>query len=298
MNTDPNAFGRRYNRFLSILLLLKRVTPHAIFPWFRIPARWFNPYNQHRSLLTTGANSVVPTLTAGRFWNAWLDNHFRFILSFLNYRHFDEPWLSKTVTVENPSELELLKASGGLLLTFHNHHQNTLCCALGIAGCTVSAVAADPADSPLFPFIGKWANLVNRESSIHFRSGEYIFTGKKRKLLKGIHEAFRLKHTLICLIDFNDTTSSVATHHFMGKLIRPPTGIVEQAIRNKIPIFTGSLSPSDNKFTLKLKNLNRENGVEAVVEEYLNFVAEEVQRAPHTWQGWDWFSDLPPTPRS
>lgn len=290
MTVDLVAFGKRYRTYLRLLESLNRFLPKAIVRCLRVPFRWINPYNLSKPLYLEGLRSAHTDVPLVKCWNFWLDNHFRFVNNFLNYRQLDELWLSETVQIENNANLSRLRSSGGLVLTFHNHHQNTLCCALGLSGCVVSAVAARPQDSPLFPLIGKWATRVNTDSSRLFRGGSYVFTGNKRELLKGIKQSFESNQALVCLIDFNDHSNNSTSYPFIGKSIRPPTGVIEHAIRYKIPIFFASLTPTGDRFLLSIKSIEANGGIEGVVQQYLSMLTLEVTEHPATWQGWDWFS--------
>lgn len=293
MTDSLHKFGRRYRRFLRCFDYFVAASPKCLYPLARKSfGRWLNPFNGQADKICGAMHSVFPAIDVKAFWRAWRDSHAAFMLDFMSYPRLDQAWLERCVRIESPELLASLKASGGLLLTYHTHHQNTLCCALGLSGCPVSAVAAAPEDSPLFSLIGPWARRVNASSARHFMGGAYFFTNDLRQLARNVRAALSAKQALVCLVDVDSPRGSEAGLPLMGRMIHPPTGVIELALRRHAPVYAAIFAPSDGKLTLKLRLLDPTLGIQALLADYLGFLEAAVQLNPALWQGWEWFGNL------
>lgn len=290
---DVIAFAKRYRLFLQLMSWGAWVLPKPLYPLLRRTiGRWANPYLLRSGEIMKGLYAHFSPDMARRAWLGWLDSHARFTLDFLGYDKLDASWLRRCVKVEDAGLLEALRQSGGLLLTYHSHHQNTMCCALGWSGCTVSAIAAAPEDSPLFSFIGRWAQRVNAGSEKHFRGGRYLFTNDKRQLARSIRQWLEEKKVLVSLCDFHQPATHSPQGHILGRVLSPPTGAIEVALKQGAPIYAAMFAPQHGQLRLQLTRLDSEGGLPAIISGYLAFLESCVLDNPCCWQGWDWFQEL------
>ena len=295
MLPDLIRFAERYRRLLRFLRLWVARAPMRWRPGFIFAlGRYMNPFQLHRDKLRRSIGLVVPAVLVDQTWRDWLNSHVRFVLDFLNYAALDRDWFKSSVMVAEPDLLATLRDSGGLLLTYHTHHQNTLCCALGIEGVRVSAIAASPEDSPMFPTIGYWANRVNADSARHFNGGAYIFTNNLRKLLQTTRRLLGNREVVVCLCDFHQPRPGVNTSaRLFDRSISPPTGAIDIAIKHGGPLFAAMFAPKSGKLTLELTRLDASGGVASVIAGYFSFLESSIRSNPACWRGWEWFDDLP-----
>lgn len=293
MSQDLLIFARRYRFYLRLMAFLLPVLPISWRPLLiRTLGRWVNPFQLHAVNINQALMAVLPPELAKSTWIKWLDSHSLFTVNFLCYDQLDQNWLKFNVDIENPALLEALRTSGGLVLTYHTHHQNTLCCALGLAGCEVSALAAAPEDSPLFPYIGAWAQRVNSSSAQHFRGGRYLFINDKRALARSMRQCLIDKKVLVSLCDFHQPALSSIEGRILGRMICPPVGAIEMALRLGTPIYVAMFAPWEGRLRLQIRQLNSAEGVSAIVQGYLDFLQTSILMNPCCWQGWDWLNDL------
>jgi len=295
MSPELIFFAKRYRRFLRVFSLWMACTPIQWRPAFIFAfGRWLNPFQLHGQKICRAIRLALPENQVEQTWRLWLDSHVRFTLDFLAYKSLDASWLRQSVLVVDPAQVEALRHSGGLLLTYHTHHQNTLCCALGLEGIKVSAVATSPEDSPAFPYIGHWARRVNVDSARHFRGGSYIFTDNLRMLLRTIRQMFADRELVVCLCDFHQPKPGVnSSARLFDRLISPPTGAIGVAIKHDAPIFAAMFAPQNGKLVLKLIRLDESGGVDGIVAGYFSFLESNIRVNPACWQGWEWYEDLP-----
>lgn len=300
MNTELISFAKRYRRLLNVFSGLVMVMPKVLRPAFIFTlGRWMSPFEIYADKILSAINLALPNQDAKQIWNKWRDSHGRFVLDFLTYRKFDTTWLQSEVCCSDEPALEALQQSGGLLLTYHTHHQNTLCCAFGLKGIKVSAVATAPDDSPLFPYIGAWATQVNVDSAMHFNGGTYIFTSNLRTLLSTTQKLLERGEVVVSLCDFHQPKAeSAACGRLFDRSISPPTGVIEIALRHQVPIFLALFAPVQEKLHLEIKRLTKSDDVDAVVDQYFSFLESNIRTNPACWQGWEWFEDLPKTIQS
>ncbi len=297
MSAELIRFAKRYNCLLHVFNYFVAVAPAYFRPGFIYAlGRWLSPFKTYAKKITSTIRSVLPGYDTGAVWRRWLDSHMTFVLDFLTYKEFDTVWLKTTFVCANQPALDALRQSGGLLLTYHTHHQNTLCCALGLQGMRVSAVAASPLDSPLFDYIGRWSTRVNVDSARHFNGVDYIFTSNLRSLLTAIQKCFATGEVVVSLCDFHQPkTDCVASTAFFNRCVAPPTGVIEMALKHRVPIFLALLAPTDHKLCLQMTQLPESVDLKAVVDQYFYFLESNIRANPSCWQGWEWFADLPKT---
>jgi lauroyl/myristoyl acyltransferase len=289
------TFARRYLFFLQFLRFWNSFAPLRWRPYvLLLAARWLSPFRPRSASIRRAMKLAIPAIDDLHIWHEWLDSHLKFVLHFFQYSAVDTSWLSSEVRVMNPDVVTELRNSGGLVLTFHTHHQNTLCCFLGNAGIKVSAIAAPPEGSPLFPYMGYWMKRVNADSERHFLAGTYIFTSHLRKLLRSTQKLLVAREAVVCLCDFhqageNDQPSAC----FFDRRVTPPTGVIKIALENSAPVFVAMLAPYKNLLCLQLQRLDGSHGLQHVIQEYFSFLEINIRKNPACWEGWDWFENFP-----
>ena len=293
MSPEQIAFARRYDLFMRMMSVLVRIRP----PWLyaalaRTLARWLNPYALRRVHMQRAMSGLLSTQEIAPVWTQWLDSHIRFVFDFLHYGDLDVRWLLDQVVVRDTDVVEALRATGGLLLTYHTHHQNTLCCALGLLGCEVSAIAAAPEESPMFPYIGRWALRVNADSQRHFNGGSYIFLSDLRSLSRSVRTLMAKKSVLVSLCDFHQPGPDVFGGQLLGRAISPPTGMIDLALKQGVPIFAAMFAPIGDRLELRMVRIGEAVDADLVVKRYLAFLDICVRDNACCWQGWEWLQDL------
>ncbi len=288
-------FGQRYRRYMLTFGPLARHCPAPFWPALQSTlGRWLNPHYARKARICRALSTVTDNITPA--WNAWLDSHSRFVYDLLRYASMTPRWVSDNVHIAEPERFAELCAQGGLLLTYHTHHQNTIGCVFGLSGCKSSTLAAAPENSPLFPLIGRWAQQLNRESAQHFGGGDYLFINHLRQLSAACKQAFAERALIVCMADFNQAAPDALTLPLFNRLITPPTGAIKLALRHKAPIHTAIFAPEGRKFVLHLHPLDSRGGLEGVLRGYLRFLEHGCRHNPACWQGWDWFGELPENP--
>ena len=288
-------FAKKYLQLLRVLNVWVTLIPWDWRPSLVFVAgRFFSPFAIYKDRVCHSLGLALPQHEAERIWRSWLNSHMQFVLDFLNYKRLDAAWLRRRVVVANPDELAALAESGGLLLTYHTYHQNTLCCALGLGGIKVSAIAAMPEESALFPYIGKWAQRVNADSALHFLGGGYVFTNNLRTLLKTTRKLLGDKEVVVCLCDFHQPRAGSNIKGLLfNRYISPPIGAIEIALKHGAPIYASMFSPQGKALSLQLTQLDVSGGADTVVSGYFSFLEASIRTNPACWQGWEWFEDLP-----
>jgi len=289
------VFARRYLQLLGLLRAWRTVTPPGFRPdGIYTLARHLNPYRTFAQTIATTLSGAFPERPAQTLWNDWLDNHTRFVMDFLDYEAITPHWVERNVQIGAPDCVAQIRQSGGLLLTYHTHHQNTLCCILGELGIRISPIGAAPEDSPLFPLIGTWARRVNADSEKHFRGGSYLFTNDLRRLTRQMHTELRDRHVVLSLCDFHQPESaSPQGATLSNRTITPPVGAIQTALKHMAPIYVAYLGKENRTLRLDMARLQADGGIPGVVAQYLQYLEQRIQASPATWQGWEWFGTLP-----
>lgn len=287
-------FGRDYSRFMRLMELISAGLPLSLQgPVSDIVSRYTNPYNPAAVKIATTIREGlgVDRNTGNRVWLDWRKNHTRFALTCFKYSQLDSRWFQDSIKVQDQRLLEKMVQAGGLILTYHTHHQNTFALSLGIAGCKISPIAATATGSPLYAAIGRYIDMINNHSEEHFRGGKYLFTDSLKQMLQESRRVLRQGELLLSLCDFHQPSQDLP-HTFLGRIITPPTGVIRVALQCNVPIYFGMLLPDHTgMFQLMLRKASSQD-LRVVVKEYLDYLAELLEQHPAVWQGWEWYGSL------
>jgi len=272
-------------------------------PQVRLSRRWgrlASPYVADRSLLELSyiqAFGASPDV-AKALTNQWLASHGLFARSIFSYQHMSPEWVKQRVQIDQPEALQSLQAQGGLVLSYHSHHHNTLGIVLGQSGVTTWGVAATEKASPMAPYTGKFMRIINGDSEAKFGGGKYLFTDEPRNLLRGLKHAFASQHAVVSICDNPSPIEDEAPVFFRGKQFHVGAGVVAMALEHQVPITLAILYPTLlGGYELKLMQLKNCTTVSEVLQSYFDFLADIVLQTPWAWQGFHWFSGLPQATR-
>jgi hypothetical protein len=201
---DPKelAFAIASRRFFQGAQLLSRLPGQQV----KLSRRWgrmASPYAADRAQLELsyvqafGANPQV----AKELTDQWLASHGLFATSIFSYKRMNPEWVQQYVKIDKPDVMQSVQAKGGLVLSYHSHHHNTLGIVLGQSGVPTWGVAATEKASPMAPYTGSFMRIINGESEAKFGGGKYLFTDEPRNLLRGLKQAFSNQHAVVSICD-------------------------------------------------------------------------------------------------
>jgi lauroyl/myristoyl acyltransferase len=225
----------------------------------------------------------------------WLASHGLFATSIFSFKRMNPEWVQQNVKIEKPDVMQSLQAKGGLVLSYHSHHHNTLGIVLGQSGVPTWGVAATEKASPMAPYTGRFMRIINGESEAKFGGGKYLFTDEPRNLLRGLKEAFTSKHAVVSICDNPVPQGEDAPIFFRGKQFFVGAGVVQMALAQNVPITLAFLCPDlRGRYELRLQALPNGLSSHQVLQAYFDFLSQCVAQMPWAWQGWHWYSGLSP----
>jgi lauroyl/myristoyl acyltransferase len=296
MDEKQLAFALASRRFFQGAQWIARLPGKPL----RLARRWgrlASPYvadQEQLALAYIQAFGASPQV-AQALTQQWLASHGIFGTSIFSYKHMDALWVQSNVKVHNPVVLKHLQQNGGLVLSYHSHHHNTLGIVLGQSGVPTWGVAATEKASPMAPYTGRFMRIINGDSEAKFGGGKYLFTDEPRNLLRGLKEAFTSKHAVVSICDNPVPQGEDAPIVFRGKQFFVGAGVVEMAIAQNVPITLALLCPDlRGSYELRLQALPSGLSSHQVLQAYFDFLSECVAQIPWAWQGWHWYSGLPP----
>jgi lauroyl/myristoyl acyltransferase len=298
MDAKQLKFALASRRFFQGAQWISRV-PFEQVRLSRRWGRWASPYAADFEQLVqsyTQAFHATPEVAAS-LAQQWLASHGLFGVSIFSYERAGPDWVRERVHVDHPEVLETLRQQGGLVLTYHSHHHNTLGIVLGQSGIPTWGVAATEKASPMAPYTGQYMRIINGQSEAKFGGGRYLFTDEPRQLLRGLREAFASKHAVVSLCDNPMPDGGLPPVQFMGRIFHVGAGVVEQAVAQGASITLALLYPDLlGGYQLRLKPLPPNLSVHGILQIYFDYLAEMVSQAPWAWQGWHWYSGLAQSP--
>ena len=295
---DPKelAFAIASRRFFQGAQWLSRLPGQQV----KLSRRWgrmASPYLVDRAQLELSyvqAFGATP-LVAKELTDQWLASHGLFATSIFSYKRMSPEWVQQYVKIEKPDVMQSLQAKGGLVLSYHSHHHNTLGIVLGQSGVPTWGVAATEKASPMAPYTGRFMRIINGESEAKFGGGKYLFTDEPRNLLRGLKQAFSSQHAVVSICDNPVPQGDDAPLVFRGKQFFVGAGVVDMALSQNVPITLALLCPDlRGSYELRLQALPSGLSSHQVLQAYFDFLSECVAQMPWAWQGWHWYSGLSP----
>ena len=296
---DPKelAFAIASRRFFQGAQWLSRLPGQQV----KLSRRWgrmASPYVADRAQLELSfvqAFGATPQV-AKELTYQWLASHGLFATSIFSYKRMSPEWVQQYVKIEKPDVMKSLQAQGGLVLSYHSHHHNTLGIVLGQSGVPTWGVAATEKASPMAPYTGRFMRIINGESEAKFGGGKYLFTDESRNLLRGLKQAFSSQHAVVSICDNPVPQGDDAPLVFRGKQFFVGAGVVDMALSQNVPITLALLCPDlRGSYELRLQALPSGLSSHQVLQAYFDFLSECVAQMPWAWQGWHWYSGLSPT---
>ena len=295
---DPKelAFAIASRRFFQGAQWLSRLPGQQV----KLSRRWgrmASPYVEDRAQLELSyvqAFGATPQV-AKELTDQWLASHGLFATSIFSYKRMSPEWVQQYVKIEKPDVMKSLQDQGGLVLSYHSHHHNTLGSVLGQSGVPTWGVAATEKASPMAPYTGRFMRIINGESEAKFGGGKYLFTDEPRNLLRGLKQAFSSQHAVVSICDNPVPQGDDAPLVFRGKQFFVGAGVVDMALSQNVPITLALLCPDlRGSYELRLQALPSGLSSHQVLQAYFDFLSECVAQMPWAWQGWHWYSGLSP----
>ena len=295
---DPKelAFALASRRFFQGAQWLSRLPGQQV----KLSRRWgrlASPYLADRAQLELSyvqAFGATPQV-AKELTDQWLASHGLFATSIFSYKRMSPEWVQQYVKIEKPDVMKSLLDQGGLVLSYHSHHHNTLGIVLGQSGVPTWGVAATEKASPMAPYTGRFMRIINGESEAKFGGGKYLFTDEPRNLLRGLKQAFSSQHAVVSICDNPVPQGDDAPLVFRGKQFFVGAGVVDMALSQNVPITLALLCPDlRGSYELRLQALPSGLSSHQVLQAYFDFLSECVAQMPWAWQGWHWYSGLSP----
>ena len=296
---DPKelAFALASRRFFQGAQWLSRLPGQQV----KLSRRWgrlASPYLADRAQLELSyvqAFGATPQV-AKELTYQWLASHGLFATSIFSYKRMSPEWVQQYVKIEKPDVMKSLQAQGGLVLSYHSHHHNTLGIVLGQSGVPTWGVAATEKASPMAPYTGRFMRIINGESEAKFGGGKYLFTDEPRNLLRGLKQAFSSQHAVVSICDNPVPQGDDAPLVFRGKQFFVGAGVVDMALSQNVPITLALVCPDlRGSYELRLQALPSGLSSHQVLQAYFDFLSECVAQMPWAWQGLHWYSGLSPT---
>lgn len=299
MDRETREFVERYRRFMRIAEVLAAHTPGLLQPRLaRALGRHASPYRMRAASMQAAMRAAL-ALEPGAVrlaWEAWLENHGLFAVSVFHYASLAKGWLHDRITVASPALLDELTATGGLVLTYHCHHQNTIAALIGKRCGNMTALAARPDTAPSYPILGPYIDRINHDSERWFGTGHYLFNDNLRAVVREARELLARKKILLALCDTDWPTGPVTS--LFGRVFHPPVGALTIARRLGVPMLAALMVPAASGLVLHLRRLPADADLAGILASYVAFLEFHVKAMPACWQGWEWWNHLPAAPPS
>lgn len=299
MDPETLEFTLRYRRFMRMTEALARLAPGATQPMLaRALGRHASPYRMRAGSMQAAMRTALALEPDAlrRAWRAWLENHGLFAVSVFHYASLAKGWLRERIRVASPELLDELATTGGLVMTYHCHHQNTLAALIGARCGNLTALAARAEIAPSYPILGSHIDRINLDSARWFGTGRYLFNDNLRAVVRESRALLANKKILLALCDTDWPMPASTAIAIFGRWFRPPTGAITIARRLGVPMLAAIMVPDGNRLVLHLHRLPAQDDLAEILAAYVSFLESHARNAPACWQGWEWWGHLPVAP--
>lgn len=216
-----------------------------------------------------------------------------FGLAFLNiffYEKMDKKWIEKNFHYENKALVTEIVQEGGVLITFHTYHHNTLGCFFGILGAKVLGISAAKNPEHDNEKIRKYhIDIMHKKSEQKFGGGRYLFLNNLKDVVRGVNKGLEENSLIIGLSDFPARNKTIKVK-FLEEEIHIQRWLFDIASSKKNNVYFGLLEGRSitEKLNLHLARANPGNA-EELAQQYIDFLASKISENPACWQGWEWF---------
>lgn len=217
-----------------------------------------------------------------------------FGLSYFNiffYETMNNEWLRKNINCKDPLLLKKMVENGGILITFHSYHHNTIGSVLGLYGGEIFGISAAKNPEHDNEIIRKYhINIMHNNSEKNFGGGHYLFLNNLKEAIRGIKRGLKRNSLIIGLADFPAQNKTISAN-FMGKKILIQRWLFDIAASHGKNIYFGILEGRNPRKPLSIKISSANTAfvtAEELVQQYVDFLSENVRENPACWQGWEW----------
>lgn len=240
---------------------------------------------------TLGLDEAAAQLQVER----WAEGHGEFALLAFNYANLGPQWLEQYVTIENPQLFNQLCDSGGIILTYHTYHHNTLFAVMGLLGARVYPVVAPDKNAIDSAYVGRYMQMINQNSAQHFNAGHYLFTDDKEALNQGVAQSLESKACLGVLCDNWTPRTSMEPLKIFDRQIQVGRGVLRMAkSHGPSPVYAAIMHRElAGGYRIAIQALGALEDESVILQRYFNYLEDEIKQRPWLWQGWAWFDPLP-----
>lgn len=257
--------------------------------------RVFSPYRPfHRRLLSAFQSSLsVDSTRAREILRGWEANLGQSTADTFRHLQMDSEWVKTHVEVDDPEVLAEIASTGGLVLTYHTFHPNTLGIILGQSGIRGYGVSASVEEQPYAPYIGRYQYLMLNATQKMLGGGRYLYANDVRSLANGVQSAFMNGDAVVALCDNHFPGSQFPWMRIFGRSIRIRAGILKIARRTRARVYFALLyADLMGGYRLHLKSYGPFDDLQQGAQAYFHFLEDQLKNAPWAWQGWWWYLDL------
>lgn len=232
----------------------------------------------------------LPQRSARQQAGLWFKNFGLAGLTLFFYRKMNVDWIARHVEIDQPDLFQKIIRDGGLLMTYHCHHHNTIGCVFGVSGAKVLGISAAKNPEHDHPRIRKYhIGVMHDESEKKFGGGRYLFLTQPRKVLKEMRQGLSNGNLVVGLADFPSPSGKTIAVDFFGQRIRLQRWLFDVAAAHGGKIYLSTLETQGCQGQMRL-NLTalQAPSAEALAQGYVDFLAERVAANPSLWQGWEW----------
>ncbi|WP_449369651.1 hypothetical protein [Thiomonas sp.] len=271
----------RPGRFRSLDLLSARLIANRLHPERSISPPWLGV------LPNTGARN-----------DAALWRRFLFLDSYamLQYYRLRDFLSSDSIIISDPDgRIDLHKAEGGLLLTYHHHFFNHLGPLFGYLGIPTSVLTLSYSESPLYPLYEEYIRAPTEAAEDLLLGGRWIFvrsdpnthsSGARHEVMTALAQ----RQSIVMAIDFRNpfTWGKTAPMAVAGISMPAPVGLLHRVASAAFPV---SIAYLRYKRRGMLELMVREfrysvDDLESTIGRYAAQLEALVVADPAFWEGW------------
>lgn len=226
-------------------------------------------------------------------WRETLRNVGLNVANFLQYRE-GTARLHALVSRHDPAWHELqAEPNGALVMSVHHEFQHLLFVLIGQAGRKLHVIAAPEESSVFAPWLLPQIHRQHRDCAQHFNGGDYLFLDQSSASSGiAITRILGTGGTVLSLHDIGAGSMRSQIVNLFGQRFAAPSGAIEIAMRQQVPIYFAMLLWSWEDFRYHLRVIRLFPSIHAPLQAYIETVEQVVKEHPASWNGWQWLEEL------
>ncbi len=292
---DTIRYGQQYAQFLHRLSWIAKLRPLSLtYQLAVLAAHYQSPHLGNEQQVKQNITNCLGESFAKTGWQQFIRHTGVSNCNIFQIRHISQQWLKQHIIIAGNWDFYQPTEKATVFMTYHNHHPFLFTVSISMLGRLIRTLAMNPKDSAVYPYLAEIYDQYFIDCEAHYHGGNFVLVDANTPLAATRSVAKTLKNKQI-IITLNDIFNPYAEKRsldiaFYGHKLTCPTGVVEMALRHDVDFVAGWVRwIGGDKFKLELYSLDASQGLEGIMQQYIDYLQLMIKQDAGLWEGWKFF---------